>query len=111
MLSRIRTYNTRAYIIDTHAHIYEDIFKDDIEQLIERFDGAGVRKILMPATSLEDVHKALELQKIYPSLFSVLIGIHPDNVTEDYTKQLEGIIHFLEEYNFIGIGEIGLDYC
>ena len=111
MVSRIRAYNTQSYIIDTHAHIYEDIFKDDIEQLLGKFEGVGVRKIVMPTTSLEDVHKALELQKEYSSLFSVLIGIHPDNVTEDYRKQLEGIVNFLEEYNFIGIGEIGLDYC
>ena len=111
MVSRARTYNTQNHIIDTHAHIYEDIFKDDIEQLIGRFEGVGVRKIVMPTTSLEDVHKALELQNKYSSLFSVLIGIHPDNVIEDYKKQLEAIVHFLEEYNFIGIGEIGLDYC
>ena len=111
MVSRIRSYNTQSYIIDTHAHVYEDIFKDDIEQLLGKFEGVGVRKIVMPTTSLEDVHKAIQLQKEYPSLFSVLIGIHPDNVTEDYNKQLEGIAHFLEEYKFIGIGEIGLDYC
>lgn len=111
MVSRIRTYNTHNHIIDTHAHIYADIFKDDIEQLIGRFESIGIRRIVMPTTSLDDVHKALELQNEYPSLFSVLIGIHPDNVTEDYRKQLDGIVHFLEEYNFIGIGEIGLDYC
>lgn len=111
MVSRIRAYNTQSYIIDTHAHVYEDIFKDDIEQLLGKFEGVGVRKIVMPTTSLEDVNKALQLQNKYSSLFSVLIGIHPDNVTEDYKKQLEGIVNFLEEYKFIGIGEIGLDYC
>ena len=111
MVSRIRTYNTQSYIIDTHAHIYEDVFKDDIEQLIRKFEGVGVRKIVMPTTSLEDVNKALELQREYSSLFSVLIGIHPDNVSADYNEQLKGIIRFLNEYNFIGIGEIGLDYC
>lgn len=111
MVLRTRTYNTQSYIIDTHAHIYEDIFKDDIEQLIGKFEGVGIRKIVMPTTSLEDVNKALQLQNKYLSLFSVLIGIHPDNVTEDYKKQLEGIVNFLKEYNFIGIGEIGLDYC
>lgn len=97
-------------IIDTHAHMYDYIFHDDIESVINSCVVSHVTKMLLPSTNFSDIVDAISLKKRYETLFDVMCGIHPTNVTEDILTQQKLLEHHVANYNFIGIGEIGLDF-
>lgn len=97
-------------IVDTHAHIYNDIFHDDIEDVIKACRHSNVTKILLPTTNYEDIVNAISLKKKNTTIFDVMCGIHPNNVTQDIISQQKLLEHHVANYNFIGIGEIGLDF-
>ena len=35
-------------IIDTHAHLYDEVFREDIADVVSRAKGNGVEKIFLP---------------------------------------------------------------
>lgn len=97
--------------IDTHAHIYEDEFCDDLDEVIHRAKNAGARKILLPPTDIKSAVRALNLARKYPKYCYAMIGIHPEDVTESYESQINAIDNSLTESKlFIAIGEVGLDF-
>ena len=36
-------------LVDTHCHLYLDEFASDLEQVLERAEKAGIKRIYMPA--------------------------------------------------------------
>lgn len=102
--------------IDTHAHIYEEEFNEDIAQTIERAIAAGARKILLPPTNEVSTLKAVALAKRYPDICHPMLGLHPEYVSDDYPTTLKRLKKILEDDlatpspQFVAIGEVGLDY-
>lgn len=102
--------------IDTHAHLYEDDYKDDIADVIQRARNAGAQKVLVPPTDVCSTVKSRDLCRRYPDFLYPMIGLHPEDVGDDYLQQLETLEQMLQEdinsgrREFIGIGEVGLDY-
>ncbi len=66
--------------IDTHAHLWFDDYKDDLDQVIERAVATGVEKMIVPGTDIESSRKAIELAKKYPNKIFAAVGIHPEEV-------------------------------
>ena len=99
------------YLIDTHAHLDGDEFKDDLTEVILRAKEANVKKMFIPninATTLDRIKKiTIEHEGVlYP-----MIGLHPEDVNEEYVETLNSMETELQHpHNYIGIGEIGLDY-
>ena len=50
-------------LIDTHAHLCDPEFSDELPALIERSKTAGVERIISIATTLDDARKTLELTR------------------------------------------------
>lgn len=99
--------------IDTHAHIYEEDFASDIEEVIKRAQEAGAIKILLPPTNRDSTLKALELSRRFQGICYPMIGLHPEDVDENYIEELNSLELILEinkRKEFVAIGEIGLDY-
>lgn len=99
--------------IDTHAHIYEEDFASDIEEVIKRAQEAGAIKILLPPTNKDSTLKALELSRRFQGTCYPMIGLHPEDVDENYIEELNSLELILEinkRKEFVAIGEIGLDY-
>ena len=99
--------------IDTHAHLYEEDYAQDIDQVIARAREAGAVKILIPPTDVASTLKAMELCSRYPDFLYPMIGLHPEDVHDDYhsaLQQLEQILIREIEGRLIAIGEVGLDY-
>ena len=95
--------------IDTHAHIYLDDFKDDIEQII--FDGKtkGVTKILMPNIDHNSIEDMLALESRFPENCFAMIGLHPCSVKPGFEKELYEVEQWLAQRKFLAIGEMGID--
>lgn len=96
--------------IDTHTHIYLPEFEHDTGSTIFRAKQSGVKKILLPNIDTGTIKKLLEFTASYPSIFHAMMGLHPGSVDDNYIKNLEITEKYLNEYSFIGVGEIGLDY-
>lgn len=100
--------------IDTHAHLYEDDYIQDIDHVIARAREAGAVKILVPPTDVASTLKAVELCRRFPDICYPMIGLHPEDVHDNYTPdlvQLEQMLtESLDSHRFVAIGEVGLDY-
>jgi TatD DNase family protein len=97
-------------MIDSHAHIYDETFKDDIELVIQRAKDAGISKILMPAIDSSIIDSMLSMESLYPTYCIPMMGLHPCYVKENYMAELDIVKQWLQKRKFTAIGEIGLDY-
>lgn len=95
---------------DTHTHIYDEQFKDDIDQVIQKAIAEGVTKMYMPNCDLETINAMHQLQDKYPDNCFSMMGLHPCYVKENYQDVLSAMEKFLPQRNYAAIGEIGLDY-
>lgn len=96
-------------MIDTHSHLFEDEFADDLEDCIQRCRKRNINKILLVGFSKETNEKAYRLSKTY-DLFYPTAGIHPSEATEDYMEKLKELEEFIRAHKVYAVGECGLDY-
>ncbi|MBQ0073269.1 MAG: TatD family hydrolase [Prevotella sp.] len=94
--------------IDTHTHIDGEEFKDDLELVVQRASNAGALKLFVPGINLASIESIRNICKRFPDYCYGMIGLHPEDVKEDYASVLDKMEK--EEGNWIAIGEIGLDY-
>lgn len=96
-------------IIDTHCHLYDVQFQDDLSAVVQACKDVGVVYAFNNADCFEAFEKILDLAKKDPFFRSVL-GIHPEfaNDKESFQKAMA----FLQENRMVydAVGEIGLDY-
>ncbi len=96
-------------LIETHAHLYFDQFDEDREQVIQRADEAGVKKIINIAVDLETSKQCIELAEKYEGLFAT-VGIHPNDSTKLGKASLLELRELCGHKKVVAIGEIGMDF-
>lgn len=97
-------------IVDTHSHIYEIEFKDDLDLVIEHAKENGVEKVILPNVDLESLEPLLQVCVKYPDYCVPALGLHPTSVKGDYKAVLESIYNSIKtQSNVCAIGEIGID--
>ena len=97
-------------MIDTHSHIYLPKFDEDRAQVHDRAIAAGVEAIFMPAI---DFNSIAQMEKLHHTdiSFYKMAGIHPCDVKEEFSKDLEvQLFEYCSSDDFYGVGETGLDY-
>lgn len=97
-------------LIDTHAHLYEEQFRDDIDVAIKRAQDAGVVCILMPNVDSASIPALHLLAEQFPALCLPMMGLHPCYVKENFQEELEIIERKLRSGKYYAVGETGLDY-
>ncbi|MBQ0142944.1 MAG: TatD family hydrolase [Prevotellaceae bacterium] len=100
-------------MIDTHSHIDGPEFAADINEVILRAKTAGVEKIYVPAIDLKGLPNLIDTCQHYPKYLFPMIGLHPEEVKEDYNDILKQLYTFLKNdksKRFIAVGEVGLDF-
>lgn len=95
--------------IDTHAHIYNEVFLQDQDQVIDRLIEAGVSKVFMPNVDSSSIEPMLSLQLKYRSIFEVMIGLHPCYIQKNFQQELYRMEAWFSKHVFIAIGEVGMD--
>ncbi|MCL5991603.1 MAG: TatD family hydrolase, partial [Bacteroidetes bacterium] len=96
-------------MIDTHAHLNFEAFKDDIDEVIQRAKSGGVEYIIVPGVEPENLNSLLEFAKSREEIYCGM-GIHPHNAKGAGIKELKIVEKNSEEKKVVAIGEIGLDY-
>lgn len=121
-------------MIDTHAHLDGEEFNDDREAVMQRAREAGITKILVPAIDLNTSRHILTLCRQHQGFLYPMVGLHPEEVHNDWEEQLGAIRQLLpqvplpstgtspsagndcpssaspQQPAIIAIGEVGLDY-
>lgn len=98
--------------IDTHSHLYDEQFVDDIDDVLQRAFAAGASKIFLPNINEATVLPMLKLMSKCPERLYSMIGLHPEDITDSWRTTLMLMERLLQasSHPFIAIGEVGLDY-
>jgi TatD DNase family protein len=102
--------------IDSHAHLYQPKFSEDIDEVLLRCRMAGVNKIVLPNIDLESLDRMKVLTAAYPDVCYPTVGLHPCDVKADFMEvltQLKRLAYHDATFpgsRIVAIGETGLDY-
>lgn len=96
-------------MIDTHSHIYSAEFDDDRDQVVQRAVQAGVTHIILPNENLDSVPRLLDTAARYPGRISLALGLHPEEVHDDWDDVLRRMEPALDEHPWVAVGEVGVD--
>ena len=95
-------------LVDTHCHLNDEAFQDNLEEVIKRANDRGIKKIVVIGYNKESSYKAVEIASLYDGIYAS-IGVHPSDVkTSD--DDLSWIYELAKNEKVVAIGEIGLDY-
>ena len=93
-------------IIDTHCHLDDERYNDDIEEVISRAKEQGVKRFIIPAADPKTLNRAVELSERFSEVYFA-VGVHPYDAQNYDKKFLEP---FVTHPKCVAIGECGLDY-
>jgi TatD DNase family protein len=97
-------------LFDTHAHLHFPDYADDLDAVLERARGAGVRGMVTIGTDRESNQAVVEMARRVPDVWAT-VGIHPHDAGDageaDFAE-MEKLAR--SEAKVIGFGEMGLDF-
>lgn len=100
---------TARGIVDSHAHVVTEYFKEDQEEVIDRAFASGVCQMVNPAVTVDDFEELRELARRYDNLY-IAVGQHPHEA-KDWSASLAARLRdSLEEEKVVAVGECGLDF-
>jgi len=93
-------------IVDTHCHLDDERYNEDIEMVLKRALDKGVEKFIIPGADPKTLERAVVLAETYEGVYFA-VGVHPydaQNYDKAYLEQ------FVSHPKCVAIGECGLDY-
>ncbi len=93
-------------IIDTHCHLDDSRFENDLGEVIDRAKSKGILGILIPGADPDSLRRAREISHEFPEVYYAA-GVHPYDIHKYDEKTL---LEYLEDPRCIAVGECGLDY-
>ena len=96
-------------LFDTHVHLNDDQFNEDLEDVIERAHMNGVGRVVVVGFDEKTIKRAMELIDTYDFMYAA-IGWHPVDAIDLTDSYLEWIEELTAHPKVVAIGEIGLDY-
>jgi TatD DNase family protein len=103
-------------LFDTHAHLNDERFSEDIAEVLQRAKAAGVTRMLLAGSNIEDSAKSIEIIAERSSdemLLWCSVGVHPHHASEyddSMHGQLSAWLKNRDANRVVALGEIGLDY-
>lgn len=95
--------------IDSHAHLFSKVFKDDLEDVLARARENKIEKIIVPATDIETAHMVVKLCDTHDMIYGCA-GVHPHDSAKVAPGYLDELRNLASHPKIVAIGEIGLDY-
>jgi len=96
-------------LIDSHAHLADPAFSDDLDEVVERAELSGISHVVGVAETIEDAEKTARLAERY-DLLAPTIGIHPHRASAWSEQTAARLASLAKGGRLVAIGEIGLDY-
>jgi TatD DNase family protein len=98
-----------APFYDTHAHLDYPDFANDLPQIIERAQAAGITRIISIGTNLESSRRAIALADQFPCVYAAA-GWHPSDALEAPEDIRAALAELAGHPKVVALGETGLDY-
>lgn len=95
--------------IDTHTHLYVPEFDKDRKEVMARAIEAGVGHFVLPAIDSKHTQAMHTLHAQYPEQMSMMMGLHPTHVGDDFEQELDHVEAQLKTSRYVAVGEIGID--
>ncbi len=93
-------------IIDTHIHLDDARYGDDLDEVIMRAKERGVERFVIPGADPKTLPKAIEIAQKYDDVYFA-VGVHPYDMENFDEKRFE---EHINHPKCVAIGECGLDY-
>lgn len=98
-----------AIFYDTHSHLDYPEFAEDLPQIIERAQAAGIVKMISIGTSIESSRRAVALAERFACVYAVA-GWHPSDVLQAPADVRGELRELARHPKVVALGETGLDY-
>lgn len=96
-------------IFDSHCHINDKSFDEDIDEVIKRANDNGVSHLMIAGVTLNTCRKADEIAKKNKNIF-ISVGIHPHDATSCSEEVLDELKEIANSAHVKAWGETGLDF-
>jgi len=93
-------------IIDTHIHLDDKRYNDDLTAVLNRAREGGVKHFIIPGADVSTLRRAVEISESNSDVYFA-VGVHPYDIDSFDTLEFEKYIH---HEKCVAIGECGLDY-
>ncbi len=93
-------------IIDTHCHLNDKRFDEDLEDVIQRAYDHNVKGMIIPGADPDELEKAIEIAQNHENIYFA-VGVHPYDLEKFDLDYLE---RYINHQKCIAVGECGLDY-
>jgi len=97
-----------AELIDTHAHLDDEQFRDDLPPVLDRARAAGVVRIVTIATAASSSAACVALAARHPAL-AATVGIQPNNVAGEPAGAWDEVPRLVTRPEVVAVGETGMD--
>jgi len=98
-----------SLLFDSHCHLTDERFQDDVEQVIASAAEAGVARMITVASTPDDAQAALAIAARHDNVWATA-GVHPHAVAEVGRDAMSRVADLADEPKIVAIGETGLDY-
>ena len=96
-------------MFDIGANLTSSHFSDDLDSVLDESFEAGVKKICITSTNLQDVRNAKKITERNKNLY-YSVGFHPHNAKDFKIEFLKDMSIYLDDPKAICLGEMGLDF-
>ncbi|MSQ80831.1 MAG: TatD family deoxyribonuclease [Candidatus Methylopumilus sp.] len=96
-------------LIDSHCHLDATEFDGEHAAIVKTALDHGIEKIIIPAVNRKSFDDVIKLSETFPNCFYAL-GFHPMYIDDMKHDDLHTLQHYLNTYQPIAVGEIGLDF-
>lgn len=97
--------------VDSHCHLDDPRFADDLDAVLDRAAAAGVTRVLTMGTGdgPPEIDRAVRLADRYEQIHAS-IGVHPHDAAKVTPQTLDDLRTLGAHPKVVAFGEIGLDY-
>jgi TatD DNase family protein len=97
--------------IDSHCHLDDERFADDLTEVLDRATAAGITRILTIGTGdgPPELDRAVRLADRFEQIYAT-IGVHPHDSAKVTPETFESFRTLAQNPKVVAFGEIGLDY-
>lgn len=96
-------------LFDTHAHLDDEKFDEDREDVLRRAAESGVSRLVNVGADMASSRRSAALSAAYDMVYAA-VGVHPHEVEKMADKDYNLLAEWAKLPKVVAIGEIGLDY-
>jgi TatD DNase family protein len=98
-------------VVDTHCHLADPKFRDEVDDVLARAREAGVRTIVSVGAigSIETDRLTVEIAERHPDVWAA-VGVHPHDAKDCDSTRIAQLREIARAPKVVAIGESGLDF-